>query len=227
MEKVKEFILNKKYYVIGVVILLICGFIFFFSFNKNNEVNAYILEDETSNDLKEEQDNKEKICLVKVDIKGYVNNPGMYEVDCESRVNNVIELAGGLKDGASTDSINLSKKVEDQMVIIVYSNEELKKNTECVSVKPEEPKAEIVNNADISSCVNACLNKNSTKDNKISLNNASLEELMTLTGVGESKAIAIIKYREENNGFKKIEDIMNVSGIGEKAFEKIKDSIKL
>ncbi len=221
MEKVKEFLLNKKYYVIGIVLLLVCGFSFFFSINKNNGVNAYVLEEE------EVKENKEEVCLVKVDIKGYVNNPGMYEVSCESRVDDVISVAGGLKDGADTSSINLSKQVEDQMVILVTSTEELKKQTECVSVKKEEPKEEIVNDVDISSCINTCLNKNSTNDNKISLNSATKEELMTLTGVGENKALAIIKYREENNGFKKIEDIMNVSGIGEKAFEKIKDNLKL
>ena len=68
---------------------------------------------------------------------------------------------------------------------------------------------------------------NNKSDNKVSLNNATLEELMTLSGIGESKAKAIIKYREEENVFKSIEDIMNISGIGTSLFEKIKDNITI
>lgn len=230
MEKIKNFILDKKHYIIGSFILIVVIITCLILFNKKDTVKAE--EIVTEEKIIEEE---KEACLVKIDIKGQVLNPGLYEMNCEDRVNDAIIKAGGLKDKADTSNINLSKKVFDQMVIVISSQEEIKKEKECVcdnkvekEVKVEIPKENINNDADIKACVNSCINSSViSKDNKVSLNNATLEELMTLTGVGESKALNIIKYREEKNGFKKIEEIMNISGIGEKAFEKIKDNIKL
>lgn len=134
-----------------------------------------------------------------------------------SVVIDVIEIAGGLIEGADTSMINLAKIVSDEMTIIIYSNEEvLEKYKEeiCVCDCPE-----ITNDA----CID---NENVSTDTElVNINTASKEELMTITGIGESKADTIIKYREENGNFKSIEDIKNVSGIGESLFEKIKDYI--
>ena len=111
------------------------------------------------------------------------------------------------------------------MVIYIYTSKELN-STNVVS----EPC--VCNEVDISSCNGNSIivpgeesNNNVVTNNLININKASKEELMTLTGIGESKAIAIIKYREDNNGFKDISEIMNVSGIGEALYNKIKDSI--
>ena len=243
MEKLlelKEFLWEKKYYVIGGLVVLIL-FIFFIYFNINNK-DKDIVEDLVYVDSNIQEEIVEEIkCNLKVDIKGEINVPGLYEVSCDSRVLDVINLAGGITNKADISVLNLSKKVTDEMVIIVYSKQEIKDldNTKEVITKK------------IESCINiteikndACIKSDDINDdvigeivedyitdtpvnNLISLNNASKEELMTLSGIGESKAIGIINYRTTNNGFKSIEEIKNVKGIGDSIFEKIKGSITL
>lgn len=156
-----------------------------------------------------------------VDIKGAIKKPGVYKVAKTAIVNDVIKLAGGLKSNAYTLNINLSQQVKDSMVIYIYTKNEIRKTTNAI-ITDTTCKTEIVE-------INNCIETTTTKavDNnisKINLNTATKEELMTLTGIGESKAIAIIEYRNTKK-FDAIEDIMNVSGIGESAFAKIKDHI--
>lgn len=167
---------------------------------------------------------------VRVDVKGAVKNPGVYELDSNSRVIDAIKLAGGVKSSASTKYLNLSKKVSDEMIIYVYTSNQIK------NMNIDENIIEECNcpTIDTSSCAGSniitSIGDSTVKDdntNKVSLNNASKDELMTLTGIGESKALAIIEYRNNNGGFKVLEDIMNVSGIGEAAYNKIKDYITL
>ena len=169
---------------------------------------------------------------IKVDIKGAVKKEGVYELEEGSRVSDLVKVAGGLKSNASTKYLNLSKKLEDEMVIKVYTNNQIKNMNVTYNVV-EECKCPSV---DISSCAGASVigkgeSANSDSDKvvtgKISINNASKEDLMTLNGIGESKAEAIIEYRNKNNGFKTLEELMNVSGIGESAYNKIKDNITL
>ena len=182
---------------------------------------------------------------VKVDIKGYVKKEGVYELDVGSRVIDVINMAGGLVEGANTEYINLSKKIVDEMVIIIYSNSDVEKfkkidnnaNNQIIYVEyecicPDNENDACINELDTVN-TNSSNNSNDVEDSlvagdgKISINLGTMEELMSLNGIGESKAKSIIKYREENGDFKKLEDIMNVSGIGESAYSKIKDNIKL
>ena len=165
--------------------------------------------------------------LLKVDIKGQVNNPGIYSLKEGSRVIDVIEASGGLTENANTTVINLSKKIEDEMVIIIYSNEEV--NNFAKTKEVEKQIVESCTKKDENSLKNdACINtsnEESNTDNKvININTATKEELMTLTGIGESKAKDIITYRTEKP-FTSIEDIKNVPGIGESLFAKIKENI--
>ncbi len=163
---------------------------------------------------------------INVEIKGFVKKPGVYQIYEEATVSDVIELAGGLGDKADTSLINLSKRVFDEMVIIVYSKEEIAstKQTSIVKYVEKECICPIVQN-------DSCISINIPDDtiissSKISLNDGTLEELMTLKGIGEAKARAIIEYRKTSK-FTKIEDIMNIKGIGQSIYEKIKDNLSL
>ena len=169
-----------------------------------------------------------------------VKKPGVYELLEGERVWDVIIKAGGLLEGANTSYINLSKKIKDEMIIIIYSNDEVDKFKEekdnVLYIKYECECVDNINDACINEKDTVNTNgvekkKTNTKEGKgdglVSINTATKEELMTLSGVGESKAEAIISYREENGLFEKLEDIMNVSGIGQAAYSKIKDNIKL
>lgn len=156
-----------------------------------------------------------------VDVKGAVNSPGVYELTNKNNVNDAISVAGGLTQYSDTSNINLSKKLTDEMVIIVYSKEEIRKMNES-----KEVVCPPVNNACIEKKDEKAILEDIKEDSSIiNINTASKEQLLNLSGVGEAKAEAIISYREKNGKFEKIEDIKNVSGIGDSLFEKIKDQI--
>lgn len=156
-----------------------------------------------------------------VDIKGAVKKPGVYKVPSGSIVNDVIKLAGGLKSNAYTSNINLSQVTTKEMVIYIYTNNEIKKLSTTVT---SDTKC-TTNVIEVNNCVSTTTKVNTeTNSNKVNINTAAKEELMTLSGIGESKAIAIIKYREENK-FISVEDLKNVSGIGDALYDSIKDNI--
>lgn len=201
-----------------LLILGIFGLIYFYYIKKDKEnivlENNNVVEEKVS--LKEDEIDK-----IFVDIKGMVVNEGVYSIDNGKRVIDVIELAGGLKDGANTRFVNLAKIVSDGEVIVIYSNDEIDKAKEPKIVYVDTPcVCEEVKN-------DACLVDNINKENngKININTSSAEELKTLDGIGEAKANSIIDYRNKNGNFKSIEDLLNVSGISEKIFNNIKDKI--
>ncbi len=147
-----------------------------------------------------------------VDIKGSVNKPGVYFVSEGMIVNDVIELAGGLKKNAYTDNINLSLKLKNEMVIYVSNKSEMTSTT-----KQTLNDAKIIEQS-------KTVDNNSITNRLVNINTASIDELLTVSGIGKSKAEAIITYRQKEK-FKTIEDIKNVSGIGDALFEQIKSSI--
>ena len=164
-----------------------------------------------------------------VDIKGQVLNPGVYKIYENTRVIDVINMAGGLLDDSDTSKINLAKKIKDEMVIIIYSKDEINKNNiKEVNIDYSFNDA-LINDKDIITNDNKVSkdSNNSLKNNNdlVNINTCTKEDLLTLSGIGESKADAIITYREENGSFKTIEDILNVSGIGNSIYEKIKNYI--
>ena len=176
-----------------------------------------------------EKEVKEKLEYYSVDIKGEVHLPGIYSMKSTSRVIDVIEEAGGLTENADTTVINLSKKIKDEMVIIVYSREqvlnfiETKKEEEYLQNKCiQKDENSLINDACIS---NDTSNSNSVSNGKININVATKDELMTLNGIGESKAKDIISYREKNGNFKTIDEIKNVPGIGDTIYASIKENI--
>lgn len=162
-----------------------------------------------------------------IDVKGEVNDPGIYQLPTTSRVIDAINEAGGLTVNADTSVLNLSKKIIDEMVIIVYSQTEVENFQ-----KTKELETELQNNClqpDENSLKNdACIStEDISSSTKISINTATLEQLMTLPGIGEAKAQEIINYRTNNGNFTTIEDILNVPGIGESLFAQIKENITI
>lgn len=223
---------RKKDILIIVLVIIIFGLVgcILLSISKNDDIksnNDILIKEET--DIVEEE---KEILEYYVDIKGAVKKPGVYKLSKGSIVNDVIRMAGGLKSNASTKFINLSYEIKNHDVIYIYTNNEVKKVTikeECVCPEVEINKCEnssIVTN-DSNSVVEdekVIAEEKEEVSSLININTAGVDELMNLSGIGESKALAIIEYRKTNK-FVKIEDLMNVSGIGETLYNKVKDSI--
>ncbi len=142
-----------------------------------------------------------------VEIKGEVMNPDVYTLNEGSIIKDLIEAAGGLTQDADISNINRAKEIKNHELIVIRNI-----NDPNIEEKGEAKYNETNEESD---------------DGKISINDSDLSKLKEIPGIGEVKANSIISYREKNNGFKSIEELKNVDGIGEKTFEKIKDSIKL
>lgn len=220
-----RFLKKYKYVITIFLFMLIIFYIVFIKVNLKSKEKNLVDNQVVINEVeKVEVDLKDD--LVYVDIKGAVKKPGVYEINSDKKIIDVITMAGGLMENANTDNINLSKKVTDEMVIIIYTNEEVKNSNIVDTVIKVIDKECVCPNIQNDGCINTEINDSITNVNKtININTATLEELMSINGLGEAKAKAIIKYREENGYFKIIDDLLNVSGIGEALFEKIKEYI--
>ena len=159
-----------------------------------------------------------------VDICGAVTSPGVYELPYGSRVFQAIEQAGGYLPEAAASYINRARGLSDGQQIYVPTQEEV--NSQVLAVTQDGTEASSGNDTDNGTGQEASGEDTGTEQ-KIDLNTADVSQLTTLTGVGESKALAIIAYREENGPFTSAEDIMNVPGIKEGTYEKIKDKIAI
>ena len=199
-----------KYIIIAIIILVALVVSYVLSLD-NKEVSAENVEI-TKTDV------TNVTSKVYVDIKGSVKKPGVYQVSADSIVWDIVNLSGGFTKNAYTKNINLSQKVKDEMVIYVFSKNEMLKMNE--NVKTDTTCTTNIINYD--NCITT--EKNETSTVLVNINTASKEELMNVSGIGASKADSIIAYRIKTP-FSKIEDIMNVSGIGESSFDKIKKYI--
>ena len=173
--------------------------------------------------------------IIRVDIKGAVVSPGVYEMKESSRVSDVIYQAGGVLDNADLSRINLSKRVVDEMVIIIYTKEQIEAYNESqtkieyIYIEPECTCPDTVNDACVSSKeenTSGGTSDGETIQGKISLNTATQAELESLPGIGASKARAIIAYREQKL-FESIEELKQIKGIGDSLFEQIQDKITI
>ena len=158
--------------------------------------------------------------LVYVHVCGCVNAPGVYALPEGSRIYEALEAAGGITEEGAGDFLNLALEAEDGMKVEVPDAEQARLWRE-QGIGPAGTAATAGRTAEGAYPIGAA----QTAGSRVNLNTASREELMTLDGIGETRADAIIRYREMYGGFQAIEDVMNVSGIKEGAFEKIKDSI--
>lgn len=176
---------------------------------KDNDMEFFAAE-ETSLQVteSEEEESREKTQITEapetvfVDVCGAVINPGVYELEADSRVYQAIEAAGGFLESAASEYVNRAESLKDGQQVYIPTRDEA-----------DRQKLPVMQQTD------------QQQDTKVNLNTAGKEELMTLTGIGESKAEAIIAYREDNGGFAVKEDILNVQGIKEGTYEKIKEDI--
>lgn len=219
--------------ILGLVLLLVVASIFIYkNFDSKDKEDENIVLNTKKDIKKDEEEEKTSDVYYQVDIKGEVINPGIYTVKEGSRVIDVIRLAGDLTEVADTSVLNLSKKVKDEMVIIVYSFDEVESFTETKEQEEIEQEAcKNQNGIENDACIEDSTNDTSPSSvvisGKISLNTATLDELMMLPGIGEAKAEAIIKYREEVGAFQNIEELKEVNGIGDAIFDDIKESITI
>ena len=151
--------------------------------------------------------------VIYVDVTGAVKAPGVYTLPAGSRVFEAIALAGGAREDASLENLNQAGILQDGQQIRVYTEEEAAQMAQQGSL-PSLPGAEA-----------AAGQKEGQEASKVNINTAGKDELMTLTGIGETRAEAILAYRQETGGFQAPEDLMQVEGIKEKTFEKLKDQI--
>ena len=199
-EKWESWSLSAKAAVIGGILLILVGVGGLFSKKEESVEETTVVETTVLADKTEVSTTQETVIFV--DIKGAVKNPGVYQMKVGDRVKDALDAAGGLTEEADSQKVNLAKRLEDQMVIVVP-----KFGEEAEEIPAGETRQE------------------ATKEGKVNINTATVEELKTLKGVGEKKAEAIIEYRKKNGSFKTKEDLMKVRGIGKKLFESFEERI--
>lgn len=211
-----EMLDQKQKFLVVLLIIIAAGIIIFYYFNStkniynNEETNIKIeSEEETTEEVKESEN-------IIVHITGAVKNNGIIEIKKDARLNDVIEAAGGITKDADLTNVNLAYKVEDGQKINIPKEEVNKIEEDQNTIK------EVISNGPGNEIIE---NYREKEDDLVNINKASLEELKTLPGIGTSTAQKIIEYRNENGKFKKIEDIKNISGIGDAKFDIIKNYI--
>ena len=168
--------------------------------NLQAEVAAVSKDSSTEKEVKEELVEQD---MITVDVKGAVKSPGIYDLPVGSRVNDAVQKAGGLTEQADSKSLNLAQKVSDEALVYVPT-------------KGEEAASQQTASGTASS---------TSKEKKVNLNKASLEELKQVKGLGAKRAQDIIDHREANGKFKSVDELKKVSGIGAKTIEKLKDYV--
>ena len=173
--------------------------------NKQLASDVNLSKELDNKDIRKDYDNSIKdVNMITIHISGEVNNPGIVNIESDKRLSDAVDKLGGVTENADLNNINLAMKIEDaKHYIIPKIGEEIKNN-------------ESINNEN-----------NNIGSNKVNINNATIEDLDKLPGIGEATANKIINYREENGDFKSIEELKNVNGIGSKKYEQIKDEITL
>lgn len=170
---------------------------------------------ETVNEEKNQDEKAERKNIV-VEIKGEVVKPNVYTLAENSRVNDIIEKAGGLTSEANINNINRASLLSDGECIVIRN------------INDKDADAD-VQEENLNSKVNTLSQGGNAASNvdSININTASKDELKTLSGIGDTKAEAIIEYRDSNGGFKSIDELKNVSGIGEGTLNKIREKINI
>jgi competence protein ComEA len=211
MDRIRELVYqirdNKKMLKMAAAIIVIIAAVLLFEMKENNDTISISEADKQSDMTKNSEASLEKASIY-VDVSGEVKSPGVYKVDKDSRIFEAIDQAGGLTQKADTTGINQAELVKDGQKILVPSK---------------------VQAGSTSSASSGIQQGSSTGNGNdlISINSAGSSDLQRIPGVGPVMAEKIISYREENGGFKALDDLKNVSGIGDKTFAKMKKMIRL
>ncbi|HEN6241927.1 TPA: helix-hairpin-helix domain-containing protein [Streptococcus agalactiae] len=211
LEKIKSHKWETTGIIVGLLLFGILGLNHFGTHHKEDDLNIN-LEKKVSTITEKKvpmiSHVKDKVSnQVTVDVKGAVNHPGVYSLPSQSRVTDAIKRAGGLSNLADSKSVNLAQKLQDETVIYVAQK------SEKITVVEEEKANNIATQGN--------------SKGKINLNKADLSSLQTISGVGAKRAQDILDYRDSQGGFKTIDDLKNVSGIGEKTLEKLRQDVTL
>ena len=228
---IQELLKDKKkigILIILVIVLIAFGILYlksgFKELKKNDTESIFVGDTENTdtstgilnNNVKNNSistNNKEVTIPIKdksivVEIKGEVKKPDVYTLNENAIIKELIEAAGGLTENADLSNINRAKKLQNHELVYIANKNDITKE-----VKNTNSESNTSNSQGISNTI-------------VNINTATIEQLKTLNGIGDSKAKSIIEYREQNGGFKSKEDIKNVTGIGEKMFERIKEQIE-
>jgi competence protein ComEA len=207
----KDWLIEHKFYLIIAVLLILGSFYYFYVYvDEELPLNSSIsqVDNKQLSDAKDTE-KKEPPEKIMVDVKGQIKLPGVYLSNSGERVIDVINRAGGLTDQADQSKVNFAEHVHDEMLVYIPAIGE-----EGISTPGTSGGAPMTTSGGTGQT-----------QGKININKATESELQTLPGIGPAKAAAIIEYRNTSGPFKAVEDIKNISGIGDKTFEKLKDSI--
>lgn len=226
--KLKEKIIGALSILILSIIFLVAGYII--NHNKEEEYKEVFLDEqqyfqsqnskgngenentENKDSNNKDSENQENVndSKIVVDIKGAVKAPKEYELKAGSRVRDLIEIAGGLTPEADEEKIYFSKILEDEQCIKIYKIGEEVLDSE-IEVEEQQEKG-----------TGAVDSKG-----KININKATVDELMTIPGIGQVKAQSIVDYRNENGKFNSVDELTNITGIGVKTLEKLRDKVDI
>ncbi|WP_203260893.1 helix-hairpin-helix domain-containing protein [Streptococcus uberis] len=218
-DHIKQFLLSFKKKKLGILlaivslVLIIC-LTFFFKIKEDDkkvtlpsQMNlTEILSTTAQNDREEEKTNPEMETIM-VDIKGAVVKEGVYQLQRNSRVTDAIQIAGGLRDDADPNAINLAQKLSDEAILYVARKGE---NKSIIDSQGQQ---------------SSSIEQGGQRDQKVNINKATIEDLRKIPGIGEKRAQEILDARDSKGGFKSIDDLLTISGIGQKTLEKIKNDI--
>lgn len=199
--------LDKNSVVVAIIVFVgVVGFWYASSLLNDKKSEEIMMVQEETTEITTETTVEQGVSMAAY-ITGEVRNPGVYEIENNYRVQDIVKKAGGLTEKADKDNINMAAYIENEEHIIIKSiDDNIDKNQNSIQ-----------NNS----------SKDNSKDNIININTADETELKTLSGIGDAIASNIVEYREKNGPFKSVDEIKNVSRIGNKLFEKIKSRIKV
>ena len=223
---------NKKQKIIMVVIgsMIIIAFLYYIYTKEDDSIistEENVIDNVVGDSEENEENTKEEIGKIIVHVSGAVNKEGIVELEENSRISDAINKAEGLKENADTKNINLAFKLEDGMKIYIPTIGEKTEENEQSQNKNriDETSKYVTSSSGVVQEEQTNEQSEEKKNEKININTATQTELETLPGIGPSTSLKIVNYREEKGKFKTIEDIKEVSGIGDAKYENIKDLI--